>query len=177
MSGNKKVFECRGVELSFYDEAPQRLVYERVVPVTPARLFEVFEDPESWPVWGTGIIDVDWTSPKPYAAGTTRTVTFKGGMEIYEVFGEWEPGRRMAFHINGATQKVWHAFGERYVVEDLNDGTCKLTWTVAYAPRYVFKAIHPVVRPMMKWWLGRLANNLVDYCKKLPAESAVASAA
>ncbi len=177
MSGNQRVFECRDVDLSFYDTAPQRFVFDRVLPVTPARLFEVFEDPASWPVWGTGIARVDWTSPQPYGVGTTRTVTFRGGMEVYEVFGAWEPGRRMAFHFTGATQRVWHAFGEHYLVEDLGDGRCRLTWTVAYEPQYVFKAIHGLVRPVMRWWLGRLADNLVTYCEALPAEAAVPSAA
>ena len=45
-----------------------------------------------------GIDRVDWTSPRPFGVGTTRTVTFQGGgMEVYETFIAWDPGKHMAF--------------------------------------------------------------------------------
>lgn len=162
MSRFVHLYECRDIAPDFYDQAPQRFVFTRQIPTSATRLFEIFEDRDSWPVWATGITDVEWTTPKPFGVGTTRTVTFSGGMKVYEVFSAWETGKHMAFHFTGATQRVWHAFGERYVVKDAGEH-CELTWTIAYEPRFVFKAIHALVRPIMKWWLGRLADNLVKY--------------
>ena len=71
-------YKCIPFELDYYESAPQRFVYERTIECSPDELFDIFEDEHSWPVWGTGIAKVDWTSPKPYKVGTTRTVTFQG---------------------------------------------------------------------------------------------------
>ena len=160
-------YKCIPFELDYYASAPQQFIYERTLECSPDELFDIFEDEHSWPVWGTGIAKVDWTSPKPYQVGTTRTVTFQGGgMEVYETFIAWERGKHMAFCFTGTTQEVWTSFGENYEVKDLGDGRCQLTWTVAYTPCSVFKMIHPLVKPMMRFWLGMLANNLGKYVKR-----------
>ena len=170
------MIECRTFDVSFFDNAPEKFVFEREINTTPEGLFEVLEDENSWPIWGTGIAKVDWTSPKPFQVGTTRTVTFHGGgMEVYEVFIAWEQNREMAFCLTGATQKVWWSFGEHYLVEDLGNGRCKLRWTVAYEPRFVFAKIHRFVKPMMKFWLGMLADNLVKYVLEQPQHAAAAA--
>ena len=126
--------ECYSFERDFFQSAP--CVYVNVVQVkcTPAQLFEVFEDPTSWPKWAPGIGEVEWTSPKPYRPGTTRTVRFWGGMSVYEDFFLFDAPNEMAFRFYGTSEKVWKAFGEHYKVRDLGDGTCELTWTVAYDP-------------------------------------------
>ena len=160
-------YKCIPFELDYYESAPQKFVYERTIECSPDELFDIFEDEHSWPVWGTGIAKVDWTSPKPYKVGTTRTVTFHGGgMEVYETFIAWDRGKHMAFCFTGTTQEVWTSFGENYVVKDLGDGKCHLTWTIAYTPCSVFKMIHPLVKPIMRFWLGMLANNLGKYVKR-----------
>ena len=160
-------YKCVPFELDYFDSAPQRFVFEREINCSPDALFDIFEDEHSWPVWGTGIAKVDWTSPKPYQVGTTRTVTFHGGgMEVYETFIAWERGEHMAFCFTGTTQEVWTSFGENYKVQDLGDGKCHLTWTVAYTPCSVFKMIHPLVKPVMSFWLGRLASNLGKYVNR-----------
>ena len=61
------------------------------------QLFATLEDGPSWTKW-TGVIrEVTWTSLKPFAQGTTRTLTFCGGITFDEVFWAWEPNQRMAF--------------------------------------------------------------------------------
>ena len=109
----KPFFACGPTDLTLFDTARVRYRFSQELPVTPDVLFDIFEDPASWPRWGTGIGKVEWTSPKPYRVGTTRTVTFWGGMEVYEEFLAWERGREMAFVFYGHTQEVWKNFGER----------------------------------------------------------------
>ena len=99
---------------------------------------------------------------------TTRTVFFPGGMEVYENFFIWEHGKRMAFYFTGQTQRVWWSFGERYEVTPLDGGRCRLRWTVAYEPRFVLAAIQPLVSPMMRWWLGRIADTMQTYMRPAP---------
>ena len=110
-------FPCAPTDAGFFDAAPVKNRYTVTLPVSPQRLFEIFEDPASWPRWAPGIGRVEWTSPRPYGVGTTRTVTFWGGMEVYEEFVRWAPGEEMAFVFRGITQEVWRRFGERYEVE------------------------------------------------------------
>lgn len=143
---------CREVDPSFFETARERFVFQVELACTPERLFEVFEDPDSWPLWAPGIGHVEWTSPKPYGPGTTRKVKLRGGPEILEHFLSWERGRTMAFRVVHATEPVWQAFGEKYDVVPVPGGRCQLTWTVAYEPRDQFAKLHPWIRPAM--WLA-----------------------
>lgn len=161
-----KIFECEAFDVDFFERAPVRHVFVRELDVSTEKLWEILEDPKSWPVWASpGIVEVEWTTPKPYAVGTERTVFFIGGMEVYERFIAWEPQRTMAFCFRGATQRVWWRFGEHYSIRDLGGSRCELTWTVAYEPRFVFAKIHRLVAPLMRWSLKGYADGLVKYCK------------
>ena len=107
---------CVPVSLDFFETAPVRFRFSKELPVSPERLFAIFEDPDSWSRWATGIGGVEWTSPAPYGVGTTRTVTFWGGVKVYEDFIAWQPGREMAFTFYGTTELIWVSFGEHYRV-------------------------------------------------------------
>ena len=159
---------CEAFGPEFYDDAPVRFQYTKELSVPPARLFEIFEDAASWPKWAPGIGRVIWTSPAPYGVGTTRTVVFWGGTRVYETFTAWEPGREMAFQFNATTEAIWSRFGERYQVEDLGGGRCKLTWTVAYepAPGSGFARAHPYIQRIMRFNLGTYMFWLGRYCNK-----------
>ena len=124
--------ECRSFERDFFETAACRYVNVAELECTPEQAFEVFDDPTSWPKWAPGIGEVEWTSPKPYRPGTTRTVRFWGGMSVYEDFFVFDAPHEMAFRFYGTSEKLWDAFGEHYRVDDLGGGRCKLTWTVAY---------------------------------------------
>lgn len=98
------VYECEPFGLPFFGlesdagAAPVRYQFRRELDVSPARLWQILEDPKSWPVWAApGIVEVEWTTAKPYQVGTERTVFFIGGMEVYERFIAWTPEREMAF--------------------------------------------------------------------------------
>ena len=148
-------------------EADQR--YETVVEIdlSPEALFVVFDDPESWPRFVMGIGGVVWTSPMPVRPGTTRTVFFWGGMEVYEDFFVFDRPREMAFYFTGITQDIWSRFGEHYKVEELGGGRCRLTWTVGYRPTGVFRAIHWMVRPLMSLAFKSYMWRLARYCRRL----------
>jgi ribosome-associated toxin RatA of RatAB toxin-antitoxin module len=164
---DKPFVPCEPTELSFFGTARIRYQFTQVLPLSPDRLFEVFEDPESWPRWAPGIGRVEWTSDPPFCVGTTRTVMFWGGMEVYERFVAWERGQEMAFVFYGATQEVWTRFGEHYRVEDLGEGNCELTWTVNYDPTGVFGKIHFLFGWFMRLNLGSYMWRLKRYCARL----------
>jgi hypothetical protein len=137
------------------------------LPCTPTRLFEIFEDPTSWPRWAPGIGQVIWTSPKPFSVGTTRTVVFWGGARVYEVFDAWEPGRELSFSFVGTSEEIWSAFGEHYLVTPTVDG-CRVDWTVGYVPAGRFARIHPYIYRLMRWNLGSYMWWLRRYVRAHP---------
>ena len=165
---DKPYFACVTFDLDFYENAPQIYVNYVDLPCTPDQLFTSFEDPTSWPQWARpGIAEVRWTSPKPYGVGTTRTVVFTGGMEVYEDFIGWEQGKHLAFCFYGVSQDdVFTSFGERYDVEDTGNGTCRLKWTVAYEPGPGFKRVHFMVRPSMVLTFKLYMWQLKRYCRR-----------
>lgn len=159
---------CRKIDLSFFDTARERLKFDVELDCTPDRLFEILEDAEAWPRWARGLKRVEWTSPRPFGVGTTRTVDLLGGPQVYEEFIAWEHGTLLAFHFVGASERVWDAFGERYDVTPLPGGRCRWVWTVAYEPVGYYGKLHPWIRPLMRWALGGFTKKLQEYVRKQP---------
>jgi len=153
-------FPCGPSDASLYTDAPVRYVFTQELPVTPDTLFDIFEDPDTWAKWALGIARVVWTSEKPYGPGTTRTVIFWGGMEVYEEFLQFDRGREMAFVFYGTSELVWTSFGEHYRIEAIGQKSCRLTWTVAFEPTGAFGRFYPLFG-----WLMRL--NLRSYLWRL----------
>ena len=85
---------CKKVGLSYLTQAKHRFYAVEVIKATPDQIFDAFEDPYSWTVWATPIQNVEWTSPKPFQLGTTRTVSMSGGIVGYEEFIAWERGKQ-----------------------------------------------------------------------------------
>jgi ribosome-associated toxin RatA of RatAB toxin-antitoxin module len=164
---DKPFIACKPCDFSIFETAPVQFKFTQQVPVSPSVLFDVFEDPESWPKWVMGIAGVDWTSPKPFTVGTTRTVHFWGGASVYEEFIRWEREREMAFVFYGTTELIWKYFGEHWVVEDLGNNQCQITWTVAYEPAGTFGKLHGLIRGLLKYVLRSHLRALVKYCKNL----------
>ena len=81
-------------------------------------------DPVAWTEW-LPITKVTWTSSKPFAVGTTRTVEI-GPQVVEETFFAWEEGKRMAFRFEASTLPVSAAV-EDYVVVPTATG-CELRW-------------------------------------------------
>jgi carbon monoxide dehydrogenase subunit G len=141
---------CRDVGLDFVEHAPFRYVAEVTVRATPEQIFEVFEDAEAWVVWALPIQKVEWTSPKPFGVGTTRTVSMTGGMVGDEIFIAWERGRRMAFRFTAASMPGVGAFAEDYQVTELGDRRCRVRWVMALEPT----GANAVVMRFTGWMVG-----------------------
>ena len=123
----------------------------------------MFEDAESWPQWATPIQKVEWTSPKPYQVGTTRSVHMMGGLVGHEVFVAWERGERMAFTFVGASMDATEKFLEDYRVTDLGDGTCRVQWYMAMEVRGFSRYMMFLTRPLMRFFNRRMFSNFRKY--------------
>jgi len=155
--------ECKKVELDFFTNAPIRIVSEVTLPCSPASLFRCFEDADAWSEWVGVIEKVEWTSPRPFQVGTTRTVQMPGGMIAYEEFLAWDEPRHMAFRFNQFNQKFLKAFGEDYKVTDLGNNRCRLVWTVGIEQSGLAGLISPLLKPFVAWNLRKISKDLVKY--------------
>lgn len=148
--------ECDKVDDAWVDTAPVRLVNTVEVDATPEEIWAALEDAAAWPRWASVITNVEWTSPRPFGIGTTRTVTMRGGVVGYEEFISWQPHSRLGFRFNEATTSGVRAFAERYTLEPQGDGRTRVTWVMAMAPRGASKAIVPLTRFAMRLAFGRM---------------------
>ncbi len=159
-------FECEKVGLDFFEKATTRFSYDVEVPCSPEALFKSFEDAGSWPIWVGPISHVKWTSPEPFGVGSTRSVSLPGGMIGYEEFIAWEPCKHMAFRFNQFTNDSISAFGENYLVTDLGNGRCNLNWTIAMKQKGIAKMFAPLMRPVMRWYFGRMIGAISCYMER-----------
>lgn len=164
------------VDLSFFETTRFSFPVDVELDCTPEQLFDVFEDAHAWTVWAAALEKVEWTSPKPFGRGTTRTVSLPGGRIGEEVFFEWERPNRMAFYFAKGNMPL-EAFAEDYIVTDLGDGRCNLRWTMALVPTGAGKVLMPLFKPVMHWYLRGMMKSLKKYIAKQSFEAAVPAAA
>jgi hypothetical protein len=159
------MIECKTVDVDFASNARFRFNAEREINATPEHLFELFEDADAWPAWAMPITNVEWTSPKPYDIGTTRTVSMIGGMIGEEVFIAWERGKHMAFCFTRCNMPGTVSFSEDYRVTDLGNGRCRLSWTMALHPEGASKVSLILFGPLMNLGLSYLLKSFARYAE------------
>lgn len=119
----------------------------------------MLEDGAAWPLWIKAIKKVEWTSPKPFQVGTTRTVFMKTGDIFEEVFIAWEPNRRMAFHFTRASIAHLNVFAEDYVLTPTATG-CTVQWTFAVEPKDNYLFLAKLLRPLFVVALGSVLRGM-----------------
>lgn len=144
-------FPCQPVDEKFFDVAPLKWVNTVEVDAPADRIFAMFEDGASWPVWFKGINNVTWHSPKPFGVGTTRTVALDL-ITVDEHFFRWEQNRRFSFYVTAASLPLTHVLAEDYLLEDLGAGRTRFTYTVAAKPTWLLTLGGPLAR----WNFGRM---------------------
>ncbi len=153
---------CERVGLEFIDNAPLRCSNSVDLAITPAQLFEVLADAESWPHWASVITKVTWTTPEPRGVGTTRVVDMRGGIVGDEEFLAWEPNTRMAFRFNSSSTGALAAFAEDYRIVETPEG-CRLTWTLAQRLAGPARFTAFLATPVMNLVFRRFLANLRRY--------------
>ena len=96
-------FEMQKVGLDYFENAPYLFRSTVVIRCTPQQLFASFEDADAWPAWAMPITHVEWTSPKPFGVGTTRSVSMLGNLIGHEEFLLWKPFTEMVDSGYGAS--------------------------------------------------------------------------
>jgi hypothetical protein len=163
-------------DAQFLDSAPMRFDNSVEIPVPASVAWRILEDGPSWTVWAGVIDDVEWTSPKPFGIGTTRTVTMaKGKMVGCEKFIAWDEGRRMGFCFTEATMNGIARFAEDWHVTPTGENSCTVRWIMCLDPRGVNQYIIGAFSPIMRWNFKRYLNKLSRYAQKEKHNPAFAS--
>lgn len=143
-------FNAEPVDDSFFDAAPVRLSDTFAISRPAGAVWEELtsDNPLSW----CRILNsVEWTSPRPFGVGTTRTVRSLAGTNVLrERYFIWEEGRRQAFYVVQASAPMFRRFAEDYVIEPIADGSCRFTWTIAYEPKPAARLSGPVNRMLLR---------------------------
>ncbi|MGB5813345.1 MAG: SRPBCC family protein [Polyangiales bacterium] len=160
---------CKPLTLEDLDRIRDTFRFEADLDATPRQVFDVFEDPDSWPVWVRAIKRVTWTSPKPFGVGTTRDVEILGGLVTHERFFAWERDREMGFTFVGTNKPAVIGLAEHYSVEPLPGDRSRLVWRVAYEPTRLMRPLSPCTRPLVRLLGARIMKGLERYVRTLPA--------
>lgn len=124
-------FSVRPCGEEFLASAPQRQVGVFEIPQPAQQVWEALTADDTLS-WCRALSGVEWTSPRPFGEGTTRTVrTPLGVLLLREVYFRWEEGRRKSFYVSQATLPLFRRFAEDYLVEETSPTSCRFTWTVA----------------------------------------------
>lgn len=159
-------FPCRPVDLTFLDSAPYQIKNEVIINASPERIFEVFEDGDSWCKWVKAINKVEWTSPKPFGVGTTRTVNLNN-VKAYEKLIVWDTGKRLAFYFAATSIPFARAFCEDYQLEPLDNGKIKIRHTVAFEPNNLSKVAGPIMKRIMRNMFRNALHSLADLLQSM----------
>jgi Polyketide cyclase / dehydrase and lipid transport len=88
---------------------------------------------------------IDWTSPRPFTSGTTRTVRVLGGLFVIdESYVRWDEGRRKVFVGVRMNLPLIRRFAEDYLVEPLGPDRSRFTWTAVWEPTAVGRPLDAV---------------------------------
>jgi len=146
----------------FLRRAKAHSVAECEYPIPAERLFALFEEGPTWSEFFPVIRKVEWTSPRPFGVGTTRTVTVIGGAHLDEVFWAWKPGSQMGFAITAASNRAIQGLVELYDFLPLDDGRCTLRWEMGMelsGPMRAAEARMPAsLLRTQTWCMKRLAR-------------------
>ena len=159
------MIEYEKVDLSFLGSAPIQISLSTELDITPAALFELFEDSSAWG-WAT-IDSVVWETAPPYGPGTTRTVNISQGQgKVQEYFFVWEQDQRMSFRFEKGEMKLVSALVEDYQVEPIGEGRCRFTWNIAMQLRGVVRILTPLLGGVMKKQFSGMLDNLTAQVNK-----------
>ncbi|HET6734353.1 SRPBCC family protein [Mycobacterium sp.] len=127
------LYPCERVGLELINTARFRSTNSVDLAITPAQLWQVLEEAESWPLWSP-LTRMTWTSPAPFRLGSTRAIEMRNGGAALEEVIAWQPHSHMAFRMNKSSFARERASVEEHRIEPTPQG-CRLTWTLAHDPQ------------------------------------------
>lgn len=137
--------------LEWLDVAPVRASRSRRIARPPAAVWEAIADHAGWTAWFPRMVAVE---PGPVAEGVggTRRVDI-GLLQADEEFLAWEPERRFAFTLTGASRPLLVSMVEDIRITPEGSSACTVTYTMAVEPKGA-RVLRPVVEPLLRKTIG-----------------------
>lgn len=159
----KQPKKIQDVGEEFLDDPSKVKLVRHEFPFPKEVVWNALLDGDTWTEW-LPITKVEWTSPKPFGVGTTRTVWI-GDQVVEEVFFAWEDNKRMAFRFDRTTLPV-KACIEDYQLQN-TPGGCRLDWRFRARAPFV---LGPLISSQMKSGLKKGLPQLEAHIKENPAK-------
>jgi hypothetical protein len=142
-------FKAQPVDESFFESAPFVMAETFAIARPAAQVWAELTADDALH-WCKLVGRLEWTSPRPFGVGTTRTISALGGANVlHERFFRWEEGRRKSFYVIEASAPLFRRFAEDYLVEPDGDAACRFTWTIAGDPKLPGALADPVNRRLL----------------------------
>lgn len=125
------MFPVKRCDASAFDVAPTRYSDTMAISRPSAEVWNALVA-DGTLGWCRMLGGAQWTSPRPFGVGTTRTIKVAfGALFLREYFFRWEEGRRKSFYVTEANLPLFRYFAEDYLVEPDGPNACRFTWTLA----------------------------------------------
>jgi hypothetical protein len=143
-------FSLEPVDEPFFAAAPVQLREDFAIPKPAETVWtELISDDALG--WCRLVREIQWTSPRPFGVGATRTARLLGGASVLrEFFFIWDEGRRQSFYGLEASHPMFRRVAEDYVVEPTSQSSCRLAWIIAIEPRPLFRPLNPLNRLLLR---------------------------
>lgn len=132
----------------WFHEAPLVIPASVELDAPAERVWEALGSDAMWS-WAPIIDQVQWTTPRPHAAGSIRRLRLLGLNTIEEEFYRWDVNQRATFRVTFQTRPFFEGLAEDFLLEPLSGGArTRLTWTMAQGLRGIPappKAIIPLL--------------------------------
>jgi carbon monoxide dehydrogenase subunit G len=156
------------VDESFFSSAPHVYTFVQQLNVSPERVWESLASEHSVADWTPLLHSIEWTSPRPFGVGTTRTVVLPGkAATLHEYFFRWEEGHRFSFYGVEASLPLFAKFAEDYIVEPSGTGT-RFTWAFALEGTSKTKLAMRAMSPANRLNFRTMAHGAKGYFAKHP---------
>jgi len=126
-------FACAPTEVAFVDTAPYRFAETFHIDQPAAEVWGQLTGDNALH-WCRAITRLTWTSPRPFAVGTTRSVRVLGMIGLDERYDVWEEGRRKAFVGLQCNLPLLSRVAEEYIVEPVTDSSSTFNWKIGVEP-------------------------------------------
>ena len=128
-------YALKPIDDAFFEEAPLVIPATVQLDAPVERVWEALGSDAMWS-WAPIIDQLEWTTPRPHAAGSIRRLRLLKVNVIEEEFYRWETNRRATFRVTRQTRPLLDGLAEDFLLAPVNDGAgTRLTWTMAIALR------------------------------------------
>ena len=148
-------------ELSFADEAPWQFDATALLHATPAEVWSVFTDNQSWTVWFKNCRSCATTSEAEGGVGSTRLIDVSG-LRVNERFIAWEQQRQWAFTAIDMRMSFATAMVERATFQQMSDATTRVDYRIAVQPTWW-------ARPLRRLLAGQVSKSFATSFRQLDA--------